>query len=98
MHGAGVRQVVVRIRSRQSIGKPTAESNSNQVAEAKQRDCLEYLVLQKMMWHGEEKDWKIWGLVDEMTADDLDSPFFAGQGLSVSDRLTMMKEEFSSKR
>ncbi|RAL10551.1 uncharacterized protein BO97DRAFT_372271 [Aspergillus homomorphus CBS 101889] len=93
---SGVRQVVVRITSKQSTGKYTEPANgktaknSTAVAQdAKQRDCTEYLVLQKLRWTGEDTEWRVWGYTNATTVEDLSSPFFA-PGLTIRERLEAM--------
>lgn len=98
-----MRQVVLRITSRQSTGKVKLPSNKHGEAQeaaaapAKQRDCTEYIVLQKLMWFGEEQDWRIWGHATPTTVEDLESPFFA-PGLSLSDRMEAMKAMMEGKK
>ncbi|KAK2865436.1 hypothetical protein FQN49_003570 [Arthroderma sp. PD_2] len=97
--GMGIRQVIIRIHSRQSLITPSApvsELGEQQIQELeaqqneKQKDCTEYLVLQRMMWSGKDGDWKVWGLAEETTIEDLQTnPMFA-QGISLKDRLEMM--------
>ncbi|KAK2743396.1 hypothetical protein FQN57_004861 [Myotisia sp. PD_48] len=110
--GLGIRQVVVRIQSRQSLVSPlpapdvTARSTTQAQAtieqkrsedieiqqREKQKDCTEYVVLQRFMFGGVEGDWKVWGLVEETTFQDLDTnPAFA-TGLSLKDRIQMMAQ------
>ncbi|KAF7173950.1 hypothetical protein CNMCM5623_006232 [Aspergillus felis] len=98
---SGVRQVVVRITSRQSTSKATkrdAESAvAAQPAPAKQQDCTEYIVIQKLRWTGEEQEWRIWGHATPTTVEDLDSPFFAA-GLTLSERMEAMKDMMTGKK
>ncbi|QSS53991.1 hypothetical protein I7I53_01420 [Histoplasma capsulatum var. duboisii H88] len=102
-HGVGIRQVVVRIQSHQSLVRPspaadTQNSNSSNgtqsqsaaVAEAKSQKSTEYIVLQKMLVSGKEGDWKVWGFTNETTMEDMETnPAFA-KGLSLKDRLELM--------
>ena len=86
----GVRQAVVRIRSKQSITKPT-KGQKEDVGEEKQQDCTEYVVIQQMLFKGELQDWKVWGLADETTLQEVErNPAFA-PGLSMVDRIQMMQ-------
>ncbi|KAL3466786.1 hypothetical protein BJX64DRAFT_216713 [Aspergillus heterothallicus] len=92
---SSVRQVTVRITSRQSTGKiqkqkPGAKELVEQPA-AKSQDCTEYIVIQKFKWMGEEDQWRIWGQTTATTIDDLSSPFFA-IGISLADRYEAMKD------
>lgn len=99
---SGIRQVVLRIASRQSTGKVTLPSSSRRgppptPEPAKQRDCTEYIVLQKLMWFGEEQDWRIWGHASPTTVDQLEDPFFA-PGLKLSDRMEAMKDMMEGRK
>ena len=105
---SGIRQVVLRITSRQSTGKTKlpstipqrgarTQNNTVEAAPAKQQDCTEYIVLQKLMWFGEEQDWRIWGHATPTNVEDLEDPFFA-PGLKLSDRLEAMKEMMEGKK
>ncbi|EYE96215.1 uncharacterized protein EURHEDRAFT_498305 [Aspergillus ruber CBS 135680] len=102
---SGVRQVVLRITSSQSTGKVKLSTNKRglvedaalEVTPAKQRDCTEYIVLQKLMWFGEEQEWRIWGHTTPTTVEDLETPFFA-PGLSLSDRMEAMKAMMEGKK
>lgn len=104
---SGVRQVVLRITSRQSTGKVKLPSNNRDAQSteleaenatpAKQQNCTEYIVIQKLMWFGEEQEWRIWGHATPTTVEDLQSPFFA-PGMSLADRLDAMKASMEGKR
>ncbi|PGH34832.1 hypothetical protein GX50_02393 [[Emmonsia] crescens] len=81
-HGIGIRQVVVRIQSRQSLVREGAE--------AKEQDSTEYIVLQKMLIGGKEGNWKVWGFANETKMEDMETnPAFA-KGLSLKERLELM--------
>lgn len=58
---------------------------------------MENVVIQRILWNGNDQDWKVWGMAEETTVEDLESPFFAG-GLSVADRLTMLRDQFQAKK
>ncbi|KAK1141635.1 hypothetical protein N8T08_008899 [Aspergillus melleus] len=100
---SGVRQVVVRIMSRQSTGKVQVQSKhkgqkSTVPAEApKQQDCTEYIVIQKMRWTGEEEPWRVWGHTSPTTVDELMDPAFA-PGMSAADRVEAMKAQMMGKK
>ncbi|EHA20048.1 hypothetical protein CBS63078_7245 [Aspergillus niger] len=100
---SGVRQVVLRITSRQSKGTTKASSNgapadSTAVANnTKQQDCTEYLVIQQFRWAGEEDQWRVWGHATPTTVEDLESPFFA-RGMSLADRMEAMRETMTGKK
>ncbi|KKK24901.1 hypothetical protein ARAM_000136 [Aspergillus rambellii] len=103
---SGVRQVVLRITSRQSTGKvqlPAGKPGQWVDLEGakpptlKHQDCTEYIVLQKLRWTGQEDPWRIWGHTKPTTVDDLDSPFFAS-GLTLGERMEAMKEMMEGKK
>ncbi|KAL6233552.1 hypothetical protein BDW75DRAFT_185315 [Aspergillus navahoensis] len=91
---SGVRQVVLRITSRQSTGKVQPRAPGATVLAGnpiKQQNCTEYIVIQKLRWMGEEESWRIWGHATPTSVDDLSSPFFA-TGMSFADRYEAMKD------
>ncbi|KAL4922186.1 hypothetical protein BDW62DRAFT_173146 [Aspergillus aurantiobrunneus] len=98
---SGVRQVVLRITSRQSTGKVQRQtSGDNTAAEnpvIKQQNCTEYIVLQKLRWMGQEESWRVWGHATPTTVDDLSSPFFA-RGLSFAERLEAMQDTMGARK
>ena len=66
MKGAALRQVVVRIRSIQSLVRTVEDKESgkkdtliNGFRQEKQMD--EYVVVQRRIWKGQEEPWMIWG-------------------------------------
>ncbi|KAI9674987.1 MAG: hypothetical protein M1817_001393 [Caeruleum heppii] len=70
IEGAGLRQAVVRIQSRQSLTRYTSRGDVVPgTGEAK--DIKEYLVLQKRLWKGEESPWLVWGTTEETQVDDV---------------------------
>ena len=94
--GLGLRQVVVRIRSKQSLKKPPpVASASSQPQEQKQdnaeeklQECTEYIVIQRFMVNHEDGEWKVWGLAKETTPEIVEKdPSFA-PGLGIRDRLS----------
>ncbi|KAB8236818.1 uncharacterized protein BDW43DRAFT_225665 [Aspergillus alliaceus] len=95
---SGVRQVVVRITSRQSTGKSkVAKSGKSTVtvqtsAPVKQQDCTEYIVIQRLRWYGEDEDWRIWGHATPTTVEDLTNPLYMS-GLTLSERLQAVKDQ-----
>lgn len=90
---SGVRQIVLRATSRQSMVKsqPTKTAATEVVeAQPKQQDVLEYVVIQELRWNG-EGSWRVWGFTkatDSHTA--MTDPSFA-PGLSTVDRLNLMR-------
>lgn len=69
IEGAGLRQAVVRIRSRQSLTR----FREGRVLEGsgQERDVMEYVVIQKRMWKGREEGWLVWGTTEETTVEKL---------------------------
>ncbi|KAL8914146.1 MAG: hypothetical protein Q9171_001141 [Xanthocarpia ochracea] len=71
--GSAIRQVVVRLRSRQSLarlvsmgpGRPDALLQGT----GDEKPVSEYLVLQRRMWKEVEEPWMIWGTTDETDPD-----------------------------
>ena len=67
--GAAVRQVIVRIRSMQSLvkGIKTVPPVKTKIIEGtdKAKVMNEYFVLQRRIWKGQEEPWMIWGTTSE---------------------------------
>lgn len=101
---SGVRQVVLRIASRQSTSKTALPENENaRVDESTPastpptvKDCTEHIVIQKLRWFGREEDWRVWGQVAPTSIEQLDDPLFS-PGLSVTERVMAMKEQFETR-
>lgn len=103
---SGVRQVIVRITSRQSTGKikmqpkhkrQGASVPADSHAPPKEQDCTEYMVFQKMRWTGLEEPWRVWGHTTPTTVDNLQDAAFA-PGLTASERLEAIKDEMMGGR
>lgn len=62
-------QVVVRIKSIQSLKKTPANGLANDRTE--ERKMVEHVVLQRKMWRGVEDGWKIWGTIEESKVEDV---------------------------
>jgi hypothetical protein len=61
---SGIRQAVVRIKSRQTLEK--LDKNGDPVeGPAKPQDKTEYIVVQLRRWKGKDEDWIVWGTVSE---------------------------------
>ncbi|KAI9374667.1 hypothetical protein BJX61DRAFT_271700 [Aspergillus egyptiacus] len=94
---SGIRQVTLRITSRQSTSRSQRQRGGDEVQSGKkQQDCTEYIVLQKLRWFGEEEEWRIWGHATPTTLEDLESPFFA-TGIPFSERMQAMREAIGQK-
>ncbi|KAF2089966.1 hypothetical protein K490DRAFT_35116 [Saccharata proteae CBS 121410] len=59
-----LRQVVVRLHTRQYLIRGFWEGR-NLMCDAASKDVVEYVVLQKRIWKGEEESWRIWGMTKE---------------------------------
>lgn len=98
MPKSGIRQIVLRVTSRQSMHKEikTLGSRPGQkqtdVKPARQQDSLEHIVIQEIRWNEKSTGWRIWGTTQ---ATDLDAvysdPYFA-PGMSTLERLQAMKD------
>ncbi|KAF2105132.1 hypothetical protein NA57DRAFT_29780 [Rhizodiscina lignyota] len=66
-HGGdtGVRQVVVRMVTRQRLSRSTMAGEELEVYEGEPKDVVEYLVLQRRIWDGAEEPWLVWGFAEE---------------------------------
>lgn len=69
MDASALYQVVVRIRSLQSLkrnlkGQNGKEETVMEDSDDQQNEVVEYLVMQKMMLNGDESSWKIWGMTE----------------------------------
>ncbi len=62
-------QVVVKIKSIQSLEKTPANGLASDATEKKK--MVEYVVLQRMMLKGQEGNWKIWGTIEETKVEDV---------------------------
>ena len=62
-------QVVVRIKSIQSLERTPENDTASDTTE--QKTILVYVVLQSMMLRGEEGQWKIWGTIEESKVEDV---------------------------
>ncbi|KAJ5692171.1 hypothetical protein N7462_001594 [Penicillium macrosclerotiorum] len=96
---SGIRQVVVRLSSKQSMAKSTRARNGSTAvtAPAKEQDCIEYVVIQKIFWRGQDADWRIWGHVKPTDMDVVNSDASFAPGLSAMERMEMMKESLGRK-
>ncbi|PGH26695.1 hypothetical protein AJ80_01641 [Polytolypa hystricis UAMH7299] len=77
-------------QQQQQQQQPSAEDQ--QQMEAVKKDCVEYLVLQKLTFQGEEGPWKVWGLADETTIESMDEDPVFSDKLSVKEKYNMIKK------
>lgn len=93
--GSALRQVVVRIRSKQTLVKERVEDKSKKrkpgkgdnadaavqdIGVPRAKEVTEYLVLQRRMWRGVEEPWIVWGLAEETTLEKLKMEDMVPQG------------------
>lgn len=89
---SGIRQIVVRMTSRQSMQKSTTTKAGKVVeAPAKVQDCEEYIVIQQLIWNNKPTEWQIWGHTNPTTLEKLNTDPFLAPGLSLMERLEAMK-------
>ncbi|KAL8734418.1 MAG: hypothetical protein Q9181_003221 [Wetmoreana brouardii] len=76
--GSAIRQVVVRLQSRQTLVRVLSNGSSRPEELVKgtgeDKPVSEYLVLQRRMWQGEEEPWMIWGTTEETDPDTVLQP------------------------
>lgn len=72
---SAVRQVVVRIQSTQSLTKTKKGLHIGGQALAgateKKRETDEYIVIQRIIWKGQEGGWRIWGTTQESSVNEV---------------------------
>ncbi|KAJ5766515.1 uncharacterized protein N7511_004131 [Penicillium nucicola] len=96
---SGIRQIVVRVTSRQSTTTTKLQRVTRGAAPAetpvstKELDCVEYIVVQNLRWNGKDKGWTLWGHTSPTTLHTaMTNPYFA-PGLSAMERIEQMKEK-----
>ena len=75
IEGAGVMQAVVRIASRQKLTRLVkGKSGGMEVVpgSGKEKDVVEYVVLQKQYESWKEGEWQVWGTTKETTLEDVE--------------------------
>ncbi|KAK2753740.1 hypothetical protein FQN55_000103 [Onygenales sp. PD_40] len=77
-------------QQQQEVTKAEAEKKAIE----KQKDCTEYVVLQRFMVNGEEGEWKVWGLAEETTAEVLETDKSFEPGLSLVERFRAIWTQF----
>jgi protein MBA1 len=66
IEGAAVRQAVVRISSRQRLTR--FKPNGTVVpGTGREKDVVEFVVLQRKFWQWKEDEWQVWGTTEETT-------------------------------
>lgn len=92
---SGIRQVVMRISSRQMTQtKSTLTGPDGLRSPAKYQDCTEYIVIQKVRISGIQKNWEVWGFTKPTTVEDLESPYFS-TSLTFKERVQAMQDMVS---
>ncbi|KAL8810598.1 MAG: hypothetical protein Q9200_002444 [Gallowayella weberi] len=71
--GSALRQVVIRMRSRQSLARLVSRGPGRLEAlvqgTGEEKPVSEYLVLQRRMWKEVEEPWMVWGTTEETEPD-----------------------------
>ncbi|KAI3228414.1 hypothetical protein DTO012A9_4615 [Penicillium roqueforti] len=98
---SGIRQIVVRITSRQATTrtqKPSGKGPTEDVTvDKKEQDCIEHVVIQHLRWNNQDKGWRVWGNITPTTLHDAwTNPYFM-PGLSALERLDMIKDSMGKK-
>ena len=71
---SALRQVVVRIKSLQSLARLRRNSSGEEEVvngTGIPKEMLEYLVLQRRIFDGKEGSWKVWGTTEETQVDGI---------------------------
>lgn len=68
---SALRQVVVKIKSKQRLLRTNNVDNSIEAESDKWARVCEYVVLQRRIIDGEEGDWKIWGTTEETSYENV---------------------------
>ena len=94
---SGIRQIVVRMTSRQSKSKSTPFRARGKASitvpetPAKEQDCHEYIVIQEIIWNGKNSGWRVWGHTVPSDIDRIyNDPYFQ-PGLSALERLEAIR-------
>ena len=100
---SGIRQIVVRVTSRQATttsqiqdpsGKEPTEATT---VSTKEQDCVEHIVIQHLRWNDQDKGWRVWGYVSPTSLHEAyNNPKFA-PGLSALERLQMVQDSMGQK-
>lgn len=69
--GAAIKQAVVRISSRQRLTR-YKQDGSVVPGSGKEKDVVEYVVLQQQILQWKEQDWQVWGTTDVTTLQQLE--------------------------
>lgn len=97
----GVRQIIVRIHSTQTVTSRGGRDASGAVLPEKKntRDgIVEYVVIQQRVIDGKASDWKVWGMANETTREQIETDPAFMPGLSSAERLELMKHSVPQAR
>ena len=72
--GMAMRQAVVRISSKQKLTRWRTVQGRDEIIEGsgKEKDVVEYVVVQRLWKDWEPGPWMVWGTTKEVTLDDVD--------------------------
>ncbi|KAJ5336923.1 uncharacterized protein N7506_004945 [Penicillium brevicompactum] len=97
---SGIRQMVVRVTSRQATSttqKPTSSSTEVVPISSKQQDITEYIVIQNLRWNGKDHGWRVWGTTNPTTLHATQTDPYFMPGLSAMERMEMIKDSLNKK-
>lgn len=98
---SGIRQMVVRITSRQSTTRTQKQSRGENAevvpVSSKEQDCMEYIVIQHLRWNDQDKGWRVWGTTNPTTLHAAKNDPYFMPGLSAMERMEMIKDNMGQK-
>lgn len=92
VQNSGIRQMVVRMTSRQSKSKSTpVRARGKASTPAKEQDCHEYIVIQQIIWNGKDSGWRVWGHTGPTDMDRIYTDPYFQPGLSTLERIEAIR-------
>jgi protein MBA1 len=76
----------------------TVDGKTETVPTTKEKDCLEYVVIQHLRWNNVDQGWRIWGTVSPTTLEITKTDPYFIPGLSALERLEMIKHSMTDKK
>lgn len=98
---SSIRQIVVRVNSRQSTHKETWPLRAQpgqgnvKVSPIKTQDTEEYLVMNRINWGGQDTGWRIWGYTKPTDFEAVKGDSQLAPGLRTWERVEAMKDRLS---
>ncbi|CAG7958726.1 unnamed protein product [Penicillium salamii] len=98
---SGIRQIVVRITSRQSTTTTQTQTNGSNTEvipiSSKEQDITEYIVVQNLRWNDKDHGWRVWGTTNPTTLHATQTDPYFMPGLSAMERMEMIKDSMNKK-